>query len=134
MSTYLFRGSVRGGQLRPDDPVRWAGRLARLEGRRVQFSVKREQHGRSISQNSYLWGVVYATLAEWSGHEPEEIHEALKELFLGQTPREFPSGDKLMVRPSTTSLTVEEFSGYVDKINRWAAERGCFIPSAEEVG
>jgi hypothetical protein len=133
MPDISFRGIVKEGQFRPDDLAGWAGKLGRLEGKRVQCSMKRESTGRTLSQNRLLWGVVYATLSEWSGHEPEELHEYFKELFLGQSCKELPSGERMMVRASTSSLDVEAFSEYIDKVYRWAAHRGCYIPSAEEV-
>jgi hypothetical protein len=85
-----------------------------------------------MSQNRYYWGVVVATLAEWSGHEPEEIHDYLKRI-LPQKHRRLPSGDEMFVHPSTTTLTVEEFSEYVDKVVRWAAEQGVHVPDAQEM-
>ena len=134
MLSLIFRGYVDGGRFKPDDPVRWAGRLAQLEGKRVQFSVKREQTRRTISQNSYLWGVVYATLSEWSGHSPEEIHQHLKHKFLPAGPaKRLPDGEELVTEPSTAGLSVEEFAAYVNEVVRWAAEHGVYVPAAEEV-
>jgi len=104
-----------------------------MEGKRVRVSIKREQHGRTLSANRYYWGVVLATLAEWSGHDPEELHEFMQQCHLGWRSRELPSGLGYSVRPSTASLTVEEFARYVDNVVKWAAEQGVYVPSPEEV-
>ena len=133
MPDLLFGGKVSKGQFVPDDLAKYRGRLAQLEGKRVRVSVKRESTGRSLSQNRLLWGVLYHTLSEWSGHSPEELHEYLKDKFLAADQKELPSGEVMVVTPSTTMLTVEEFTKYVDEIYRWAAERGCYIPSPDEV-
>ena len=132
MAQILFRGIVKAGQFKPDDLVAWAGKLGRLEGKRVQCSVKKENTGRTMSQNRYYWGVVLATLAEWSGHDPEELHDHLKG-FLGQEAHELPSGERIRFHPSTTDLTIEEFSAYVDKVIQWAGEQGVRIPGPDEV-
>jgi len=86
-----------------------------------------------MSQNRYYWGVVLATLSEWCGHEPEELHDYLKRYHLDPVRREFPTGLSMRIVPSTTNLAVEEFSGYVDKVVQWAAEQGVNVPSPDEV-
>ncbi len=85
-----------------------------------------------MSQNRYYWGVCLRTLAEWSGHEPEELHDLLKGFLQVQT-KTLPNGYEFNSWPTTTTLTVEEFSDYVDKVVRWAAEQGVRIPEADEV-
>lgn len=87
-----------------------------------------------MSQNRYLWGVCYPTLSEWSGHDPEELHEHLKDRFLEREQRELPNGTVMVIHPTTRTLTVEQFSAYVDRVVRWAAEQGVRIPDANEVG
>ena len=133
MAEVLFRGIVKAGQFRPDDMVRWAAKLGRLEGKRVQCAVKKEKTGRTLSQNRYLWGVVYATLSEWSGHEPEELHRYLTGQFLPMEEKRLPSGVVMAQSSGTSGLTVEQFSQYVDRVVRWAADQGVYVPSAEEV-
>ncbi len=133
MPEFLFAGTVKQGKFLPDDPVKYQGRLARLEGRRVRVSVGRVQSGRSLSQNKYLWAVVYGTLSEWSGHEPEELHEFCKDKFLPSEEKRLPNGEVMVRPPSTKSLTVEEFSKYVDEVVRWASQQGVYVPEASEV-
>ena len=133
MATALFRGIVKAGLFCPDDIVKHRGWLAKVEGRRVIESIKRENTARTMSQNRYYWGVVLATLSEWSGHEPEELHDYLKQKFLTPSDDELPNGTVIRVYPSTTTLTIEEFGAYVDRVVRWAADQGVYVPSADEV-
>jgi len=133
MANALFRGIVKAGRFCPDDIVKHRAWLAKAEGRRVIMAIKREQRGRTMSQNKYYWGVVLATLAEWSGHEPEELHEHLKQMFLVPSEDELPSGSRIKTWPSTANLTVEQFVKYVDDVVRWAAEQQVYVPSADEV-
>jgi hypothetical protein len=121
------------GALLHSEPIKWAIMLSRLKGKRVWVSVTPEKQLRNLSQNAYLW-VIYEAIAEWSGHESEEIHEAMKGMFLPKRPLGMP-GDKpaLTAIGSTTTLTVPEFSEYVDKVKRWAASQGCVVPEIGEI-
>ena len=133
MPEALFRGIVKAGRFVPDDIVKHRGWLAKVEGRRVIESIKREQHARTMSQNRYYWGVVLAVLSEWSGHEAEELHEHLTDKFLAREQRQLPNGEVMTPTARTSVLSIEEFSGYVDRVVRWAAEQGVYVPSADEV-
>ena len=133
MPEALFRGIVKAGRFCPDDVVRHGGWLAKAEGERVIQSLKRESRGRSMSQNRYYFGVVLAILSEWSGHEPEELHLHFREAILGSERRELPNGTTISYPASTRILTVEQFSDYINKIVRWAAEQSVYIPSSDEL-
>lgn len=129
----LFRATVRGGKVHPDDPSRWRNYLQRFEGRRVQVSCRAETSNRSLRANSYLWGVVYRELAEWSGHTEDEIHDVMRAMFLSAREVALPDGRKVAALGSTASLDVEAFGAYVDKVKLWAAEQGVTIPDPDEV-
>jgi len=130
----VFRARVdQAGQLIVREPVRWRAWLAYQRGRDVVLSVGREQHPRSLSANAYLWGVVYRTLSEWSGHDEDELHAILKERFLPHRQITLPTGELCEVVGSTARLDVEAFSEYVSKVKRFAAECGVNVPEANEV-
>lgn len=86
-----------------------------------------------MSQNKYYWGVVLQVLSEWSGHEPEELHDYFKTQFLEECDRDLPGGTRISVHPSTRALEVEEFSAYVERVKRWAAGERVYIPDPNEV-
>ena len=122
------------GELRIADPIRWRARLSRLSGKRVLVTVQREKHARSLKANAYLWGVVYEVLAEWSGHSPEEIHEAMKMTFLPRRQLTIKATGEVMDIPgSTATLDSEAFSDYVSRVKLFAAESGCHVPDPDEV-
>lgn len=130
----VFHGFVNPqGELKLEDPVAWRGFLAKLQGKRVAVTVKADRKHRTLQANAYLWKVVYGLIAEWSGHEPEEIHEAMKEKFLNRTTLDLPNMKTLVVPPSTASLDTVEFAIYIDRVRRWAAESGVNIPDPNEV-
>lgn len=130
--TATFTGSVTDeGKLLLDEPAIVLARLFRMfKGHRVDVVVSRQKRQRSDAQNRLLWSY-YKFIAEWSGHEPEEIHEALKLLLL---PREIelPSGTLIPAVTSTRGLDVAAFSEYVERVRRWAAEQGVYLPSPNE--
>lgn len=122
------------GQLRPADVVAWRSYLARQRGRDVWVTVVRQQHPRSMSQNSYYWGVVVDSIAAHIGESSEETHALLKEKFLPRRSVELLDGKRLEMPPSTRQLTVEGFAAYVDHIKAWAAQwLGLYIPEPGQV-
>ena len=129
----LFRGIVKAGRFCPDDVINHRAWLAKVEGKRVIESIQREKLARTMSQNRYYWGVVLATLAAWSGHETEELHLHFRDAILGQTESELPNGLLIKHPASTRVLTVDEFAEYVNRVVKWAAEQGVYVPAADEV-
>lgn len=130
----VFRGFVNlQGELKLEDSIGWRGFLLHLKGKRVGVTVKPERKHRTLQANAYYWKVVLGLIAEWSGHEREEVHDAMKEKFLSRTTIDFPGGKRLVVSPSTAELDTVEFQVYLDRVKRWAAEQGLNIPDPNEV-
>lgn len=123
----IFCGVVKHGRIEFDSPERYLVYLAGLEGKRVELTVERERHNRSLNQNSYYWGVVIEILGNHWGYAPEEMHEALKFKFL-----KLHEDTGLVTVRSTAKLSTKEFGDYIDSIVRWAAQEGCYIPPSEE--
>jgi len=98
----------------------------------VKVSPYKEKRDRSLKQNSYLWGVVYTMIAAETGHTTEELHEFFKMLLLD---RKFMQVGKeeFMIPKSTTTLSTEEFSKYVEQVRAFAGtELGITIPDPNE--
>ncbi|QDT46213.1 hypothetical protein Pan258_02300 [Symmachiella dynata] len=118
-------------------PLQDGNLLPTQHDQRVIQSWKREEvivkpydpkRDRSSQQNRYYWSVVLGTIAAETAHTPEEIHEWAKAWFL---PRTFITmkGREYEVGKSTTSLSTEEFSRYVEQIKAWAgSELSISIP------
>lgn len=132
--TARHAGRVKEGQLVLSDPVAWRAAVARHEGRDVWVTVARQQHNRTMDQNKYYWGVVIAECASYCGLDRDEMHEALKAKFLPVRHVELLNGLKLDTPPTTKTLTVEEFTEYIESIKRWAAQwLHLSIPDANQV-
>jgi hypothetical protein len=91
-----------------------------------EYTLKKPTKTRSIQENSYMWGVVYTTLANELGYSVEEIHDEMKRRFLPRT-------GKLEIPVSTTELTTREMEDYLSKIRIFASsELDIFIAHPNE--
>jgi hypothetical protein len=126
----IFRGKVEKGKIFLDSPGAFKALLARFEGKQIAVRVTKHHLARSLSQNAYLWGVVYPLLAEHCGYELEEVHEALKFRFLRDRQNETPG---LVRVGSTARLSTAEFTEYIEQCRHLAAELGIVIPDPSAV-
>jgi hypothetical protein len=110
-----------------DNAAGWRAMLAKLKGQRLSVTLSRVFSRRSNAQNKWYWGCIIPILSDWTGYEKDEMHEALKRLFLTEE-RELPSGVAIQFVPSTASLDTKAFSDYADRCCRWASEQGVPIP------
>lgn len=103
--------------------------IGRLTGL-YEFYLKPRKRTRSLDQNSYYWVAVVQPFTEWlrnvwgdSKIDKEQAHEMLKAKILGTSEKQIPSRDEtLIVIPRSKTLTVEEFSEYIEKCAAWLAE------------
>lgn len=125
----IFRGKIEKGRVILDYPEKYVVYLSKLEGERVELTVRKRQTLRSTQSNRYYWGVVIPIIADAIGYEKDECHQALKIKFLGEKDDE----DLIRVK-STSKLSVDEFTQYVNQTVRWAAAfLGVFIPDASSM-
>ena len=97
------------------------------EGTILELVVK-EIENRTQLQNSYYWGQVIGSPSiegsllsseTFQGYTKQELHEALKEKFEVK---------------STAGMEQEEFTEYINKIIRWAAEfAGMYIKEPDDL-
>lgn len=83
---------------------------------------------RTTSQNSFYWATLHAISEQIqpSGkpHDPQVWHAYFKTLLLPSRMTELPNGQVIESEPTTTGLTKQEFSNYVDKVLAWGIEHG----------
>lgn len=128
--TPIFLGEVKFGRLALNKPKEFAEYVAKLKGT-VQITVEKPKSIRSLRQNAYLWGVVYALISEHTGFHVEEVHELCKKKFL--TYEKAYKRKLYKFTRSTASLNKDEFAMYLDKVIQLAAELGIVVPDPEEV-
>lgn len=101
-----------------------------LKGQRVEVVIRKERTQRSLDQNAYLHAVPLPLLAcEWG----EDI-ETAKLLILGECfGWKETRGQRLPIKPHTSTLTVEEFSHLIEWLPPWAMLNfGVSIPLPRE--
>lgn len=132
--TARHAGKVTKGQVVFADPVAWRAAVAKHEGRDVWVTVVRQQHARTMEQNRYYWGVVVDSIAGYIGEGREETHELLKAQFLPGREIELLDGKRLKMAGTTRVLSIEEFTGYIERVRVWSAQfLGLSIPDAGQV-
>jgi hypothetical protein len=80
---------------------------------------------RSLEQNRYYWSIlgdIAEQVVPGKAYEQSVWHEYLRGLFLPERIIELPDGSLKMLEPSTAELRVNEFSEYIEKVIKWAAE------------
>lgn len=125
---------VQDGWIRPSPAQNQIIRnyLQTREGKAVAVKFSRPMSTRSKSANAYYWGVCLTLIAESTGHTTEEVHQAVKELFL---PRRFVrlGHNEIEVAKSTTELMTDEFEKYLTQLRAWAeTELNITIPLPNE--
>ena len=107
-----------------------------IQGANSELFIDVRKCTRSLAQNSYLWGLVYPTVKRFMAdnhnkdYSEEAIHEACKEMFLPSRVEQLATREVRVYR-STTKLTRQEFSDYLEHIFRWAGGFGCSIPQPD---
>ena len=110
--------------------------LLKFKGCTVEITIKKKNK-RSTPQNSYYRGVVVEEVRHGLleiGYQMtnDETHEFLKQKF-NNVEVVNKKGISIEMPRSTTELNVSEFSEYVEKIVRFAAEYlGVYVPAPNE--
>ncbi len=121
-----------------DRSIQWPRLMAFLRALNPAYDwsieVKRLQKRRSIEQNAYLWGVVYAEICKHlPGWEVQDVHEyCLGECF-GWEVMEGLGRKRMRPVKRSSKLSTMEFSAYVAFIQQRMAEHGIYIADPNEV-
>jgi hypothetical protein len=84
-------------------------------------NITEKKTKRSLDQNSRYWKLL-TDLGRYLGYEADEIHELARYKFLFD---EVEVNGKWMPRlKSTTKLNTQDFTEYMDAIDRWAVSLG----------
>ena len=80
---------------------------------------------RSLEQNRLYWAIlsdISVQVVHGKSYEPSIWHVYFKQLFLPDQVQELPDGSLHVSPPSSSKMTLEQFSEYVDKVTHWAIE------------
>ena len=91
---------------------------------------------RSENQNNYLWGVCYRAVLDSGLREAGWTAEDVHEYFLGEHFgwHTIEGLDRKRIKPTRRSSTLnkQEFTDFIAFIQRTMAEKGVYIPEANE--
>ena len=122
----------------PGTAARWYVVLDRhFEKGQLRVAISRVSERRSLAQNRLLWhvyGQILDALREKAMQVGEvcpwkttrAVHEAMKHRFIGQTV-DTVLGEDFPREPTSTVLTVEQFSAYLRRIVEMWALKGVYV-------
>lgn len=93
-------------------------------GKTPQVTIKEKVDGnkRSIEANKFLWGRLYKSISNFTGYLPMEVHLLCGHLFLSE--QKTINGVQVPYVRSTTDLTIEEFTSYIQSIEVYFSNLG----------
>lgn len=108
--------------------------LSKLDISQRKYAVKvtKKAEKRTLSQNRlyYLW---LNCISAETGNDVEDLHEYFKLKFIGIHSR-IIYGENVVRTYSTTDLNTEQFTAYLDKVQRWAnVEQGIILPNPDDM-
>ena len=93
------------------------------QGKTPQITIKEKaDKGRSLEANKFLWGKLYKSISQFTGYLPMEVHLLCGHLFLSE--QKTINGVQVPYVRSTSDLTIEEFTFYIQNIESYFAQLG----------
>lgn len=91
------------------------------ENQYLVIDIEKRKNIRSNNQNAMYWGLILPTIANDLGYTSDELHSVFKRMFL---PRKYITikGKRKLVDPTTTKLTTQQFTEYIEKILVWSSQ------------
>lgn len=108
------------------DKERFAKLCKTLKEGDYVITVERYIANRSLKANAYYWAVIVKLLAEYWGLDPEDAHELIKQYCNAKTVdvvnKQTGEVEEKTIARSTASLNREEWTQFIERCQRWAAE------------
>jgi hypothetical protein len=123
-SIYALGKTVKGtGKITFNNQQIFVEELKGLDGD-IVITVTEGRRKRSIAQNSYYWGKVIQMISDYTGDEPDNVHDFFKGRFLTDKRMIVIADEEIEAeKASTTRLTTKGMDEYMEKIRRFAAEK-----------
>lgn len=96
-----------------------------------RVTIEKYKKDRTKSQNSLMW-MWLGIISNDTGESPENLHEVFKLRFLG-TEKIQSMGYSIEIPKSTTKLTTQEFTDYLDKIEGLALSIDIRLPHPQDL-
>lgn len=132
---YIFHYIKMGDKIHPEvteNELRRTYLSKFKQGEIIDVTFKKHRKERTNQQNRYLWGIIYFLIGKEIGESSETVHELMKYKFLRS--RKEVNGTEMEYLESTTDLSTDEFSQYIEKIKEWSLHfLNVTIPEANQV-
>lgn len=122
-------GHLEDGKLVLDNSRWFKGTLQQFANCPVVVTVERRKNKRSKQQLGYLWGIIYPTISQHTGHTSEDLHDIFKAKFLRR--KKVWRGADMVVVGTTTGLSVNEMAEFITNVIVQAQELGIEVPPAD---
>ena len=132
----MTTGTIRRGKLKVSNATNWIEAIRSFQDGSVIVTIATATATRSRNSNSLYWAGYVGPLSEYTGYEPGWVHSYLKRKFL-QAPSMVIADangeivDETLVEPTTTILTPQEFSRFLERVASFAAELGVTVGPRE---
>ncbi len=96
----------------------------------ISVEIKEFRKNRTLSQNRLMWSWINI-LADHIGETSEDLHEMLKQRFLGIVQKKI-MGEECTISRSTTKLNTTEFRSYLELIEDIASKLQVRLPRPDD--
>ena len=94
----------------------------------LEVVIQEYKTNRSTEQNNRYW-MLLRKFSEETGHSVDELHEIFKRGILGSEMIKNPiTGEEHVATKGTSSLSVDEFLQYMQRVEQQMAEYGVVVP------
>lgn len=128
MTASLSASVSTDGQLIWTHPHVLTNALMRFKGKQVDVEIRKHVRKRSLEQNKLYWKCIVERVwqlmnAQGNAYTREQAHDFLRDMHLRVEVVNPLTGEIMGHRTmSTTELSVEEFTEYIEKCNVWCCE------------
>lgn len=97
----------------------------------MELLIQKYRPDRSLAQNRLYWKWI-AAIANDTGNDPDALHDHFRSKFLGARMIDV-LGQRRAVLPTTTKLSVKDFTVYLERIEAFAStELGIVLPHPDD--
>jgi len=111
-------GTIKKGILILNNQRRFNDNLLEFEGKEIEVRIRERNNKRTNEQNSLYWKWIQI-ISKSLGYTIEEMHELIKYKFLKRTTIKKNGVEEVKLK-STTTLTVKEFTEFMNEIYFWS--------------
>lgn len=133
LSNYQTGAQIVDGKLVLESPEAFEQAMWRMKPGPKVIKVEEPATRRTLDQNAYLHAVPFPILAEYFGCSVEDVKYDLMGEKWGWKESAMDPNRMIPVKPSTSSMTREECSEFIDWLIPWAMEKfNVLIPLPSE--